>query len=59
LSLLQQKLLGPIAVCPGGQLEFEHAPPAANVAALQHLPPIWISGRAQLGSQVLVPARRS
>jgi hypothetical protein len=41
---LQQKLLGPIAVCPDGQLEFEHAAFAAIVATEQHLPLIWMPG---------------
>jgi hypothetical protein len=37
---LQQKLLGPIAVSPAGQLEFEQAPPGASSPTTQHLPPI-------------------
>jgi hypothetical protein len=36
--LLQQKLLGPIAVWSGEQLEFEQAALTAKVATEQHLP---------------------
>jgi hypothetical protein len=41
---LQQKLLGPIDVCPDGQLEFEHAALATSEPTAQHLPLIWILG---------------
>jgi hypothetical protein len=36
--LLQQKLLGPIGVCPEGQLELEQSALTASVAIEQHFP---------------------
>jgi hypothetical protein len=47
-----------MAVCPGEQPEFEHAPPAASVPGVQHLPPIWMPGRGQVAPQLLSPTRR-
>jgi len=56
---MQQKLLGPMAVCPAGQPEFEQAAFAASAATGQHRPPIWMSGRGHPGSQEPVLTRRS
>jgi hypothetical protein len=56
---LQQKLLGPMAVCPGWQLELEQAALAASVATAQHLPLTWMFGRAQVGTQLPALASRS
>jgi hypothetical protein len=55
---LQQKLLGPIGVCPGWQLEFEQAPLAAICVTLQHVPLIWTLGLEQPPHSP-VPARGS
>jgi hypothetical protein len=57
--LLQQKLLGPIAVCPEGQLEFEHDPLSASSPGAQHLPPTWTFGREHVGTQLLSRTRRN
>jgi hypothetical protein len=43
---LQQKLLGSIAVCPDGQLEFEQAALATSESTAQHLPLISTFGLA-------------
>ena len=56
--LSQQKLLGPIAVWPIGQLEFEQALPTASSPTTQQRPPIWISGDWQ-GPHMRVCARRT
>jgi hypothetical protein len=53
---LQQKLLGPIGVCPAGQLEFEQAPLAASCVTLQQTPATRTLGLEQL-VQSCEPAR--
>jgi len=55
--LSQQKLLGPIGVCPAGHDEFEHVALGANVDGGQHWFPIWTFGCGQLGWQVAPPSR--
>jgi hypothetical protein len=37
-AIVAAEMLGPIAVCPEGQFEFEQAALAARVATEQHLP---------------------
>jgi hypothetical protein len=56
---LQQKLLGPTAVCPEGQFAFEHAALAASAATVQHRPFTWMPGFGQLGTQRPSAAFRS
>ena len=55
--LLQQKLLGPTAVCPEGQLEFEHAALATSAPTVQHLPLIWMLGLAHCPQAPVVMLR--